>query len=80
MKIMSYNVRGLGGGVKRRVIRQLMLKEEVDILYIQESKITKMDLKVCGAIWGDKEVEWREVEAVNSAVEFLQCEGKRIYR
>lgn len=67
IKILSYNVRGLGGRVKREVIRQIIQKEEVDVVCIQESKLTKFDSKVCNEVWGDKEVEWREVEAINRA-------------
>lgn len=67
MRILSYNVRGLGGRVKRKVIKKLIQKEEVDVVCIQESKLSKLDLRMGGEMWGDKEVEWREVEAVNNA-------------
>lgn len=59
MKIMSYNVRGLGGRVKKRVIRELVQKEDVGVLCIQESKVVKVELRLCGELWGDQEVEWR---------------------
>lgn len=36
------------------------------MLCIQESKLPKLDSKLSGEIWGDREVEWREVEAINS--------------
>lgn len=67
MKIMTYNMRGLGGRVKRKVIRKIIQDEEVDVVCIQESKLTKLDARVCGELWGECEVEWREVEAINSA-------------
>lgn len=57
MRILSYNVRGLGGRVKRKVIKKLIQKEEVDVVCIQESKLSKLDLRMGGEMWGDKEVE-----------------------
>ena len=80
MRIMTYNVRGLGGKVKRRVIRQLIQKEEVDVVCIQESKMAKLDRRVGRELWGDCEVEWREVEAINNAGGVLTLWGKRKFK
>ena len=38
MKIITYNTRGLGRGVKWAVIRRMVQKERVDMLCIQETK------------------------------------------
>lgn len=40
----------VGGRVKWKVVRQLIQNEEVDVICIQESKLTKLDLKVCGEL------------------------------
>ena len=38
MNIITYNVRGLGRGVKWSTIRRLIKKESVDMMCIQETK------------------------------------------
>lgn len=67
--------------MKKKVIRQLIQKEKVDVLCIEESKMTKLDSKVCREMLGDREMKWREVETIN----YTKCEwstnffgGKRI--
>ena len=40
MNIITYNVRGLGKGVKWSTIRRLVEKENVDMICIQETKET----------------------------------------
>lgn len=57
MKIMTYNIRGLGGRVKRRVLKQFKKEEEVEIVCIKESKLEVVDLKICKEVWGDSKVE-----------------------
>ena len=36
MKVLTYNIRGLGGRAKRKVIKKLIAKEGVELLCIQE--------------------------------------------
>ena len=67
MKIMTYNIRGLGGRIKRKVVKQLVKEKEVEMLCIQESKLEIVDLRICKQVWGDSEVEWKVIPALNSA-------------
>ena len=53
MKIISWNVRGLGSFKKRREVRQLVREKNPFILCIQETKLAIIDDFVCKAIWGD---------------------------
>ena len=39
MKVLTYNIRGLGGRAKRKVIKKLIAKEGVELLCIQEIKV-----------------------------------------
>jgi exonuclease III len=53
MIVCSLNVRGLGGSVKRRHIKQLILTEKVDFMAIQETKmeeITEAFVIACGEV------------------------------
>ena len=43
MNIISYNVRGLGRGVKWATIRRLVKKYQLDMLCIQEIKKEQVD-------------------------------------
>ena len=39
MKIISWNIRGLGRSEKKRAVRRLCLKEKLSMALIQESKL-----------------------------------------
>ena len=67
MNIISYNVRGLGRGVKWAAIRRMVRKEKIDLLCIQETKTENIDMSVCQALWGDSEVGWELQPATNTA-------------
>lgn len=58
MKILSYNIRGLGGAGKKRHIRDLVMKERVDFLVIQETKMGVISRKICSSLWGSEEFNW----------------------
>jgi len=47
MNILSFNSRGLGGGVKRSAIRKLTLTNNLDVLCIQETKMESIDRRLC---------------------------------
>jgi len=53
MKIISWNVRGLGSFEKRREVGNLVREKKPFILCIQESKLAVFDTTVCKAIWGN---------------------------
>ena len=53
MKVVSYNVRGLGGLEKRSEVRRLVQEKNPFVLCIQESKLGVVDDYVIKAIWGD---------------------------
>ncbi|XP_057426056.1 uncharacterized protein LOC130719419 [Lotus japonicus] len=67
MKLLTYNVRGLGSMAKRRVIRELVTKEQVELVCIQETKLEVMDRGLCAQIWGDSDFSWLAQPAVNRA-------------
>ena len=47
MNIVSYNIRGLGRGVKWAAIRRLIRKHKADMLCIQETKKEQIDNAMC---------------------------------
>jgi exonuclease III len=52
MIIMSFNIRGLGGRVKRQRIRDLIRVNKVDFLALQETKMEMVTEKFCHTLWG----------------------------
>ena len=42
MKVVSLNIRGIGGGIKRKYIKDLINKEQADMLCLQETKCDKV--------------------------------------
>ncbi|XP_057418204.1 uncharacterized protein LOC130712385 [Lotus japonicus] len=67
MIILSYNVRGLGGGVKWRAIKDLIARERVEMVLLQETKLQVVDQRQCVSLWGDSNCDWRYTPAVNSS-------------
>jgi len=57
MKLISWNVRGLGGFEKWREVKQLMREKCPFILCIQETKLVIFDDIVCKSISGDANVD-----------------------
>lgn len=58
MKIVSFNVRGLGGRVKKRELKKLVNKEKLDMICIQETQFEYITQRVCNSLWGGDDFEW----------------------
>lgn len=79
MKILSYNVRGLGGSGKRRIIRELVCQNHVEFLCLQETKIQNTDSRVCLQVWGDSDFEWKAIQAENRSGGILCVWKKNLF-
>ncbi|KAK9283175.1 hypothetical protein L1049_011409 [Liquidambar formosana] len=64
--VISWNVRGLGGRVKRRVARKLIKDWKVDVLCIQETKLEMMDASCIRQIWGNCNAQFEWVKSEGS--------------
>jgi len=53
MKVLSYNVRGLGSGVKRVEVRRLVSEKHPMVMCIQETKLSVLTDQVIKTVWGD---------------------------
>jgi len=67
MNILSYNIRGLGRGIKWASIRNLVGKLKVDLLCLQETKRDSFDKAACQALWAHPDIAWEWHPAVNTA-------------
>lgn len=51
MKIISYNIRGLGRWEKKREIQKLVRQRSPSVVCIQETKLIVVDDVVCKSLW-----------------------------
>ena len=77
MKIISLNVRGLGGSLKRRYLSDLVSKEQADMVCLQETKCSEFSREKVCLLWGSNEVGWVVNKANNSAGGVLTIWNKK---
>lgn len=65
MIFLSLNARGIGSGLKQKVVRGIIAQLKVSFVCIQETKLQEVDLRICRQIWGDVDFEWLMAPAVN---------------
>ena len=58
MKIMTWNVRGSGSYRKRRSIKEVICKEDPDLVVLQEVKKEHVDRRFVGSLWRTRFKEW----------------------
>lgn len=58
MRIIILNIRGLGGRSKKSEIRELVAKEKVEFLCLQETKLDVVDERLAYILWGNSECNW----------------------
>ncbi|KAL8531891.1 hypothetical protein ACS0TY_008480 [Phlomoides rotata] len=67
MKVMSFNVRGLGKRIKRKDIKQMIIQNGIDMCCIQESKMEEINENIGQELWFDNEFDWAWREAEDRA-------------
>jgi exonuclease III len=58
MIVSSFNLRGLGGVLKRRKIKELIRSEKIDFLALQETKMEEITESFCFSLWGSDDCDW----------------------
>ncbi|KAL8513736.1 hypothetical protein ACS0TY_013010 [Phlomoides rotata] len=58
MRILSYNVRGLGKKAKRMKVKEIIKKQNIDLCCIQETKMEEVSKLRCLGLWGNPNFEW----------------------
>ncbi|KAL5142628.1 hypothetical protein HKD37_09G025772 [Glycine soja] len=51
--ILTYNIRGLGGRLKVKFVKELERKKEGQFLFLQETKREVIDKELCFSLWED---------------------------
>ncbi|KAL8493332.1 hypothetical protein ACS0TY_024521 [Phlomoides rotata] len=58
MKVMSFNVRGLGKKMKRKEIRRMIHNNGIEMCCIQETKMEKTESWIGRELWGRSNYDW----------------------
>jgi exonuclease III len=77
MIVLSFNIRGLGGGVKMRRIRELVREFNVDFLAIQETKLEVVSAKICYSLWSSEDCNWAFIPSEGASGGILSIWGKK---
>jgi len=67
MRIVLWNVRGLGGLEKRKEIKELVKEKVPFVLCIQETKLQLIDDFLCTSIWGSTSHDYSFVPSVGAS-------------
>jgi hypothetical protein len=53
MRIVSWNIRGLGGEAKMKEVQKLVGDKNPSIVCLQETKVPQCDDFLCTSLWGN---------------------------
>ena len=67
MKIISWNTRGLGSSNKRRLIKDFLRSENLDVVMILETKNEKCDRRFVGSVWTVRNKDWATLPACGAS-------------
>ncbi|KAH7862633.1 hypothetical protein Vadar_007453 [Vaccinium darrowii] len=60
MKLISWNIRGLGSSVKKRFVSKSVRDRNPEVLMIQEMKVESLEEGIIKKMWGNPDVEFAE--------------------
>lgn len=78
MKIVSWNVRGLGSKKKRCVIKDLLVKIYPDVVIFQETKLEPVDRNVLKSLWEARNKGWSSLQSCGRSGGILIMWDERI--
>ncbi|XP_058756586.1 uncharacterized protein LOC131629805 [Vicia villosa] len=67
MIILSYNIHGGGNRAKRKRVRFLIQKGDVDLCFMQETKLSGIGVEAVRELWGGIDVEWSYSDATGAS-------------
>ena len=77
LKIMTWNVRGVNDLDRRKIIRNFIWYQRVDLVCLQETKIQEMNAVVARSLGVGRLTDWRALNAEGSAGGILLFWDKR---
>lgn len=67
LKMMSWNIRGLGRNDKRAKIKKLVSERKINVLLLQESKRSSVDVRFVKSLWPWESLQFMAVDLEGSA-------------
>ena len=61
MRILCWNVRGLGSFMKKGIVKKLVIENHIQMLLVQETKLEKVEYNMVQSLWVDENFEWVSV-------------------
>lgn len=58
MKIITWNIRGLGSRRKRMILKEQLVRLRPDIVILQETKKEVIDRRLVARVWGSRFRDW----------------------
>ena len=77
LKILSWNVRGANESSKRKIIKNYVRDQRVDLICIQETKIQAMSEGIVRSLGTGRFIDWRALNAEGATGGILICWDKR---
>ncbi|RVX10943.1 hypothetical protein CK203_013310 [Vitis vinifera] len=78
MKIITWNVRGANDSSKRKIIKNYIRNQRVDLMCIQETKIQEMSEGIVRNLGSGRFLDWRALNAEGATGGILICWDKRV--
>ena len=78
LKIISWNVRGANDSSKRKIIKNYIRNQRVDLMCIQETKIQEMSEGIVRSLGTGRFIDWRALNAEGAAGGILIYLDKRV--
>lgn len=67
MNLLSYNIRGGGSSSKRKRIGFLNQFLNIDVCFLQETKLSFFNDDLASSLWGNRVVEWMACHSIGVA-------------
>lgn len=67
MIITTFNIRGLGGAIKRNKVKELVRHNKVEFMAIQETKMEVISQDFCYNLWGGEDCDWTYLPSVGNS-------------
>ncbi|XVF10646.1 hypothetical protein REPUB_Repub07fG0200300 [Reevesia pubescens] len=67
MKLITWNIRGLGRREKRRAVRNVVISIKPDMIFLQETKREEVDRRIIRSVWGSNTDCFESSSAVGAA-------------
>lgn len=80
MKIISWNIRGMGGKVKKRELKGLISLERPNFLCIQETRASSIEAGLCRFIWSGLTFDWVHKSACGRSGGLLSIWNSSIFQ